>query len=386
MKASRLLLLAGVLGAPLHAQTEPPAPVAVPAPAAAAPAAAPAPGPTAAPGAAPVAVTPAPAPPPVAAAFDLKRPEIAAFIAEVSARDGISRSELRRLIKAAQPQPKILAAMERPAEKVSPWWQYRENFVTPERIAQGVQFWGEHRDALERLAAQYQVAPEYIVGILGVETKYGRITGRYRVLDALATLAFDYPPRHAYFTKELEQFLILARENKLDPLSLTGSYAGAMGAPQFMPSSYRHFAIDANADSVRDLWGDWDDVIASVGNYLHQAGWRPGAPVLAEASLAPGVVPELDPHNLELKETVASLGARGIRTELDVPADTPALLILAEQPDGPAYRVGFHNFYVITRYNTSPRYAMAVHDLAEAIAQQVRASPAPAAAPPSPAP
>jgi membrane-bound lytic murein transglycosylase B len=321
-----------------------------------------------------------------AESFNLKRPEIAAFIQDVASRDGMSRKELRALLKAAQPQPKIIEAMERPAEKVSPWWQYREHFITPERITEGVQFWGEHRDALERIAAEYQVPPEYVVAILGVETKYGRITGHYRVLDALATLAFDYPPRHAYFTKELEQFLVLAKENRLDPLTLTGSYAGAMGAPQFMPSSYRHFAVDANHSGQRDLWNDWDDVIASVANYLHESGWRLGAPVLAEASVAPAATIEVEPHNLELKETVASLGARGIKTELDVPPDTPALLIAAEQQDGPAYRVGFHNFYVITRYNTSPRYAMAVHELAQAVAQGVNSPPPAAAAAAAPAP
>jgi membrane-bound lytic murein transglycosylase B len=317
--------------------------------------------------------------------FDLKRPEIAAFIDEVAARDGMSRKSVRALLKAAQPQPKIIEAMERPAEKVSPWWQYREHFVTAERITEGVQFWGEHQDSLERIAAEYQVPPEYIVAILGVETKYGRITGRYRVLDALATLAFNYPPRHVYFTKELEQFLILAKENKLDPLTLTGSYAGAMGAPQFMPSSYRHYAIDANNDSQRDLWGDWDDVIASVANYLHQSGWRLGAPVLAEATVAADTSFEIESRNLEPKETVGALAARGIKTELDVPAETPALLLDAERQDGPAYRVGFHNFYVITRYNTSPRYAMAVHDLAQAVTQGVHsATAATATAAPTP--
>jgi membrane-bound lytic murein transglycosylase B len=340
----RLLLLAAMLGAPVLAQT----------------------------------VT--------ADSFNLKRPEIAAFIEDVSGRDGMSRKELRALLKAAQPQPKIIEAMERPAEKVSPWWEYREKFITPERISDGVQFWGEHKDSLERIAAEYQMPPEYIVAILGVETKYGRITGHYRVLDALATLAFDYPPRHAYFTKELEQFLILAKENKLDPLTLTGSYAGAMGAPQFMPSSYRHYAVDANSDGQRDLWGDWDDVIASVANYLHQAGWRLGAPVLAEATVAANATIEIEPRNLELKETVASLGARGIKTELDVPPDTPALLIDAAQQDGPAYRVGFHNFYVITRYNTSPRYAMAVYELAQAVAQQVHSPSTATAAAPAPTP
>lgn len=317
--------------------------------------------------------------------FDLKRPEIVAFINEVSARDGMSRRQVRALLKAAQPQPKIIEAMERPAEKVSPWWQYREHFVTAERITEGTQFWGEHKEALERIAAEYQVAPEYIVAILGVETKYGRLTGRYRVLDALATLAFNYPPRHAYFTKELEQFLILAKENKLDPLTLTGSYAGAMGAPQFMPSSYRHYAVDANSDSQRDLWGDWDDVIASVANYLHQSGWRLGAPVLAEATVAADTSFEVEARSLEPKETVGSLAARGIKTELDVPAETPAALLDAERQDGPGYRVGFHNFFVITRYNTSPRYAMAVHDLAQAVVQALQAPPAAAsAAPPTP--
>jgi membrane-bound lytic murein transglycosylase B len=316
--------------------------------------------------------------------FDLKRPEIAAFIADVVAHDGMSRKEVRALLKAAQPQPKIIEAMERPAEKVSPWWQYREHFITPERISEGVQFWGEHKDSLERIAAQYRVEPEYVVAILGVETRYGRMTGRYRVLDALATLAFNYPPRHAYFTKELEQFLILAKENKLDPLTLTGSYAGAMGAPQFMPSSYRHFAVDANNDSQRDLWGDWDDVIASVANYLHESGWRPGSPVLAEATVTQEGPLEVEPRKLELTDTVGGLAARGIKTELDVAPDTPALLIDAEQQDGPAYRVGFHNFYVITRYNTSPRYAMAVHELAQAVAQRVRDPSAATTAVPAP--
>ena len=298
----------------------------------------------------------------------------------------MNRKDLRALISAAQPQPKIIDAMNRPLEKVAPWWQYRERFITTERIAQGVEFWGEHKDSLERLSAQYKVSPEYVVAILGVETMYGRNTGHYRVIDSLATLAFDYPPRHVYFTKELEQFLILARDNKLDPLVLTGSYAGAMGAPQFMPSSYRHYAVDADNNGKRDLWNDWDDVIASVANYLHEAGWRLGAPVLAEATVPADVSLPSEPHSIELNETVASLAARGIRTQLDAPQDTPAVLILAEQQSGPAYRVGFHNFYVITRYNTSPRYAMAVHDLAQAIAAAVREAPAAPAAAPTAAP
>jgi membrane-bound lytic murein transglycosylase B len=307
------------------------------------------------------------------AGFDLRRPEIVAFVNTLTEHDGFKAREVRHLLKEARPQPKIIEMMNRPIEKVAPWWQYREHFVTPERINEGVQFWSDHREALERIAAQYQVPPEYLVAILGVETKYGRITGSYRVLDALATLAFDYPPRQHYFAGELEQFLMLAKENQLDPLTTRGSYAGAMGAAQFMPSQYRRYAVDANTDQRRDLWNDWDDILASIANYLREHGWTPGAPVLAEVRLDPAPTFQLTGRTLELSDTVDSLGAHGVKVDLDVPADTPAVLLSAEQPDGPAYRVGFHNFYVITRYNASPRYAMAVYDLAQAIRQRVPA-------------
>jgi len=325
-----------------------------------------------------LACTPALAQPVTAAAFDLKRPEIAAFVNEVASRDGLSKKDVRAVLKAAQPQPKILELMSRPIEKAPvPWWQYRDHFLTSERIDGGVQFWNEHREALERSSAQYEVAPEYIVAILGVETKYGHVLGKYRVLDSLATLAFDYPPRQAFFRSELEQFLILAHENKLDPLTLVGSYAGAMGAPQFMPSSYRRYAVDANTDTQRDLWGDWDDIIASVANYLHEHGWAAGEPVLSEATLAGEAADGTDTQRVELNETVAGLAARGVRLDLQLPPETAAVLITAEQRDGPAYRVGFHNFYVITRYNASARYAMAVNDLAQTIAQRVQGAGAP---------
>jgi len=319
-----------------------------------------------------------PAQPP-AAGFDLHRPEIVAFINEVTEHDGLKRSEVRRLLKQARPQPKIIDMMNRPIEKVAPWWEYREHFVNGERVSDGAQFWTEHRATLERVAATYQVPPEYVVAILGVETRYGRTTGRYRVLDALATLAFDYPPRHGYFAAELAQFLVLAKENGLDPLTLTGSYAGAMGAPQFMPSAYRRYAVDASNDQRRDLWSDWDDILASVANYLHENGWQAGGPVLAETQVDPGASFQFEPHGLEPNATVESLEAHGLKVELEVAPDTPALLLLAEQRDGPAYRVGFHNFYVLTRYNTSARYAMAVHDLAQAIAQRVQTATAAAA-------
>ena len=286
-------------------------------------------------------------PPALAASFDLHRPEIVAFINEVTQREGLKRKDVQRLLKQARPQQKIIDMMSRPIEKVAPWWEYRQHFLDPERVNDGAQFWADHRESLERVAATYQVPPEYLVAILGVETRYGRVTGHYRVLDALATLAFDYPPRHSYFAGELAQF---------------------------MPSAYRRYAVASGNDPRRDLWSDWDDILASVANYLHENGWKPGEPVLAETRIAPAATFHIEPHNLELNETVDSLGAHGVTVDAEVPADTPALLILAEQPDGPAYRVGFHNFYVLTRYNASARYAMAVHDLARAVSQRVQAA------------
>jgi membrane-bound lytic murein transglycosylase B len=304
------------------------------------------------------------------AGFDLKRPEIVSFVNEVVTRDPLKRKAVLALLAKAEPQPKIIELMSRPAEKVTPWWEYRDRFLTPERIDLGVQFWADHRQSLERIAAEHGVPPQYLIAIIGVETRYGRSTGKFRVLDALATLAFDYPPRSEYFRGELEQFLLLANEDRLNPLTTTGSYAGAMGAPQFMPSTYRRYAIDADTDNKRDLWGDWNDIIASVANYLKEHGWEEGGPVIAEARLDPDAAFQFDPHKVDLNETVDSLNAHGVRIDLPLPGDTPAVLISAEQQDGPAYRVGFKNFYVITRYNGSARYAMSVYDLAQAIAER----------------
>jgi membrane-bound lytic murein transglycosylase B len=311
--------------------------------------------------------------------FDLQRPEIVAFVNEVAQHDGMKPREVRKLLKEAQPQAKIIEIMNRPVEKVAPWWEYRERFLTPERVSDGVQFWSDHKEALERISAEYQVPAEYLVAILGVETHYGRNIGNFRALDALATLAFDYPPREKFFRGELEEFLVLTRENQLDPLSVKGSYAGALGVPQFMPSQYRRYAVDADTAKPRDLWNDWDDILSSVANYLREYGWTPGAPVLAETKLDPDPNFQFEPKNLDLNETVDSLSARGVRVELDVPADTPVVLISAEQKDGPAYRVGFHNFRVITHYNASARYAMAVYDLAQALNQRMHAQGAAAA-------
>ncbi|MCP5328474.1 MAG: lytic murein transglycosylase B [Steroidobacteraceae bacterium] len=332
----------------------------------------------AAPAATPVAPSAAPAPAPIPLPpqkpFDLKRTEIRGFIDEVSARHGIPRAELVALLGQAVAQPKIIEAMTRPAERISPWWEYSARFLTEQRIREGADFWAQHRERLEKIERETGVAAPYVVAIIGVETFYGRIKGSWRVLDALMTLGFDYPPRAKFFRSELEQFLLLAREEKLDPLTALGSYAGAMGAPQFIPSSYRRYAVDGGDDGSRNLFDDWDDVVASVANYFKVHGWQAGAPVLVEAQADPSVMATLDPRNLRLNDTVGSLRGRGIVFETSEPAEAAAILLPAELQDRPNVRIGFRNFEVITRYNRSIRYAMAVHDLAQAISARATAA------------
>jgi membrane-bound lytic murein transglycosylase B len=303
--------------------------------------------------------------------FDLSRPEIQSFIATAAQQPPLTRARVTRILRHARPNPGVIDKISRPAETVLPWWQYRANFVTDQRVADGVSFWLAHRQDLENVARSEGVAPQYIVAILGCETAYGRITGKERVLDSLATLGFDYPPRADFFRGELLQFLLLANEAHLNPLRVKGSYTGAMGAPQFMPSSYRRYGVDADANRHVDLWTDWRDIFASIANLLKQNGWQTDAPVLAEAQLSDGAAVPVAPRMLDLTATLDSLKAIGITTHSDLPGDTPAVLIAAEQPAGPAFRVGFNNFYVISRYNRSARYAMAVADLAHAIAAGV---------------
>jgi len=296
-------------------------------------------------------------------------------------RNGFTAEEVTALLAGAQSQPRILEAIQRPAERTLAWWEYRQRFLTEERVMGGVQVWQQNAAALERIAASSGVAAEYLIAITGVETLYGRITGRYRVLDALATLAFDYPPRADFFRAELEQFLLMSREEKLDPRLPVGSYAGAMGIPQFMPSSFRRFAVDGNADGRRDLWTEGPDVFASIGNYLREHGWVSGQPVLAEAF---NEAPPDDPAvvTLALNQTLDALRARGYLFDSTLPGTTPVMLIPAQLSDSTIWRIGFANFYAITRYNRSALYGMAVHELARAIATRYRQGPAQAAGTP----
>jgi membrane-bound lytic murein transglycosylase B len=306
--------------------------------------------------------------------------QLETFATQVARRDGLRRRAVLKVLLQARAQPQIIDKISRPAERVLEWWQYRQIFLTDRRIDEGVDFWRAHRDSLERVSAERGVPPQYIVAILGAETYYGRITGSYRVLDALSTLAFDYPPRGRFFRHELERFLVLTHREKLDPLTLKGSYAGAMGPLQFMPSTYLRYAIDGDDDGTRDLFSDWDDIFASMAQYLHDCGWQQGGPVVADVRIDPGATFHIDPENLALDETIDGLNEQGVRVESGAPGDTPVVLLLAQQQDGPTYRVGFNNFHALTRYNHSALYALAVNELAQAIALRLTPS-APGAAP-----
>lgn len=312
--------------------------------------------------------------PPVTA-LDLGTPAVSRFIEEMVAEHDFERDALERLLAEAEIQESILEAISRPAERVKPWHEYREIFVTRERIAAGVEFWREHCETIERISDETGVPPEILVGIVGVETYFGRITGSYRVLDALATLAFEYPPRSKFFRGELAEFLLLAREEGIDPTAAKGSYAGAMGPPQFIPSSYRAYAVDGSDDGQRDLFGDWNDVLASIANYFVRHGWRSGEPVASRATLGTGWNGRLPEKNrLKPGETVASLSRRGVVFDTDLPMDAPGQLVRLDGGGGDELWVGFHNLYVITRYNRSIMYALSVWQLGQAIGQSMEAA------------
>jgi membrane-bound lytic murein transglycosylase B len=306
------------------------------------------------------------------AGFDVSRDDVQSFIRSTAQQHGLDAGRITDLLRDAKPQPGILELMQRPAERTLAWWEYRPRFLNEDRINGGVKVWQTYRDELARIATRTGVPAEYLVAITGVETFYGRITGRYRVLDALTTLGFNYPPRGEFFRKELAQFLVLATEEDLDPRTPLGSYAGAMGIAQFMPSSVRSFAVDDANDGRRDMWVYGPDVFGSIANYFIEHGWRNGQPVLTEASHA--AAPD-DPANMKpaLGDTIDTLHARGYVFDTTLSGSAAAMLVPAMLESGLSWRVGYQNFYVITRYNRSVMYAMAVHELAQAIASRYHA-------------
>jgi len=305
-------------------------------------------------------------------------PSVQAFIVRMQREHGFDPAYLAGIFSRAERQQWILNFVNRPrvhgpSVPTGAWTRYRAKFVTKGNIDAGVDFWNRYRSALDRAYARYGVPPEYIVAILGVETHYGRYMGKHGVLDALTTLAFDYPRRAEYFKGELEAFLLMVREEGMDPFQPVGSYAGAMGLAQFMPSSFRRFAVDFDGNGKRNLW-DPVDAIGSVANYFASYGWKRGQLVAVRADVR-GSAPHAMQADYETRYPLDVLRAQGIRSSLEGSGEVSLLRLDAR--GGYQYWLGLNNFYVITRYNHSTYYAMAVHQLARAIRARHGPSPAP---------
>lgn len=306
------------------------------------------------------AVLPAATLPPV-----LPAEKISLFVSDASKKFNIPEAEIRATLAQAQYRQSIIDAITRPAE-AKPWKSYRPIFLTDARINNGRKFLALHREELQRVQDRTGVPAEIIVAIIGVETSYGNNMGSFKVLDALYTLGFYYPKREAFFSSELAHLFQLSKVENFDIQQLKGSYAGAMGWGQFMPSSYLNYAKDGDNDGRRNLFNNLDDVFSSVANYFVGHGWRKGEPVFVRASMDGGALPFV-PDNLEAKYSLAQLAEKGYRPITTVP-ELPATLLTLDGSDGTEHWIGFQNFYVITRYNRSPLYAMSVYQLAQAIA------------------
>lgn len=297
---------------------------------------------------------------PCAQAVEL--PGIPQFIDEMVSKHQFKRDELVRVFQRAQYRQAVIDAISAPAT-IKPWTEYRASFVNGQRISGGLQFWLRYADALQRAEKEYGVPQEIIVALIGVETSYGRNSGKFSALDALTTLAFDYPRRADFFRGELEQYLLLTREQGLDLFKVQGSYAGALGIPQFMPGSYRKYAVDFSGEGKIDLLHDPVDAIGSVANYLKQYGWLNGAPVAVRASACGGDCA----GRLGEAHSVAEWMAAGVKPDREIAADMKARLMDFTVADGKEFWLAFGNFDVITRYNNSDFYAMTVFQLAEAL-------------------
>lgn len=304
--------------------------------------------------------------PPAQGGDSVQRESVQAFVSEMVGRHGFQRPELERLMARAEYQDSIITLISMPVT-AKPWSEFRPLFLTPARIARGQDFWKENAGALSQARERFGVPEEIVVAIIGVETLYGQNVGRHRVLDALYTLAFDYPPREKFFRSELENYLLFLRESGYDAARLKGSYAGAMGIPQFMPSSVRQYAVDFDADGHIDLWQSAADSIGSVANYLSTFGWRAGQPVMIRAEVEGEGYRSILEEGYKPKRTVAELAAQGVKAADAVDADLKAALIRLEGENGPEFWLVFDNFYAITRYNRSLNYATAVYQLADEI-------------------
>lgn len=301
---------------------------------------------------------------PAVAADYHTRDEVRTFIDHLVEQDAFSREALTDVFRQAQYKQSIIDAISRPAERVLTWKEYQDIFLTEKRVRDGQEFLFGNQQALIAAREKYGVPPIIVAAIIGVETMYGQNRGSYRVIDALATLAFDYPPRSEFFKSELRQFLLLAREEGQSPLDPLGSYAGAMGYGQFIPSSYRHYAIDFDGDGFRDIWENRTDAIGSVANYLAEHGWEPEGPVAVEVEPADEVT-DLFGDKLKPDVSITQLIEYGLAPERERGNETMVSPLRFEGKQGSEFWIGFRNFYVITRYNHSKLYAMAVYQLSE---------------------
>jgi membrane-bound lytic murein transglycosylase B len=297
-------------------------------------------------------------------------PGAARLVDKLVREEGFDRAYLEQVLARVERQQWIIDFVTRPSSKKSTrptgaWTRYRAKFLTQDNISKGASFWRRYDKVLRRAQAKFGVPPEYVVAIIGVETRYGGYMGKHRVIDALATLAFDFPRRSAYFTDELEAFLIMSRDEGFDPFGPKGSYAGAMGLGQFMPSSFHKWAVDFNGDGKRDLWNP-EDAIGSVANYFASHGWRAGEAVAVRASVS-GAGAKAMKTGFDTSYSINALSRNGIAAPANLGSGGQASLIKLDARGGYQYWLGLKNFYVITRYNHSSYYAMAVHQLAQAV-------------------
>lgn len=303
--------------------------------------------------------------------LDINQVNVKNFIQLMAKQHNFETESLQNIFKQARHHPSIIEAISRPAES-KPWYDYRPIFLTNDRLQGGVKFWDKNADTLRRAYETYGVPEEIITAIIGVETRYGKHKGRFPVIDSLATLAFAYPPRSAFFTSELEHYLLMTREENIDPLKQLGSYAGAMGMPQFISSSFRRYAVDFNGDGHRNLWTNTDDAIGSVANYFKTHRWQKGQPITSQVRVHGNKYKKLLENGLKPAYTKQQLMDNGVILPEGLPDNIKGTLLAFETKDGHEYWVGWDNFYVISRYNHSALYSMAVFQLSEQLRKKYK--------------
>ena len=294
------------------------------------------------------------------------RADVEDFIDKMVAKKLYTQEQLITLFSQVKQQKRLFKKMNNAAERKLTWGRYSKIFLTEKRITQGIAFYKKHKALLDKVSKQYKIPQEIIVAIIGVETYYGRIKGNDPVFDTLVTFAFDFPKRAKFFTSELEHFLALSKEYNVSVTKATGSYAGAMGMPQFISSSYRAYAVDFDGDNKVDLWDSIPDIVASVANYFHMHGWHPGEGITYPLSLGNKQASSLK-TDLKPRYTYRDFKAKGLSVKPNLSDDTKMSMINLEQKSTHDYWAGLHNFYVITRYNHSSLYAMAVYQLSQKI-------------------